>query len=317
MKCIVLFSGGLDSTLAVKLLEKQGLDVTALTFYSPFFSAEKSEKSAKLNKIKLKTMNLGSDYLKLVKSPKYGHGKAINPCIDCKIHMLKIAKKYAKKIGAKFIAIGFVLNQRPMSQHMSALRTIEKGAGMKGKLLIPLSAKLLPETEAEKKAWVDREKLMDISGRGRKKQMEMAKKIKLKWHAPVAGGCVLCEVHFSHKFMDLMKNKKRISENDAEILLYGRHFRVDDCKIMVGRNESENNMLSKLRRKTDSVFEVKGVGSPITVLRGAKTAKNVKMAAELTARYSSAPEGDVVVSCGKRKITVKKPISFDETKFLI
>lgn len=317
MKCVVLFSGGLDSTLAVKLLEKQGIDVTALTFYSPFFSSVKAEKSAKMNKIKLKTIKLGSDYVKLVKSPRYGHGKAINPCIDCKIHMLKLAKKFAKKIGAKFIAIGFVLNQRPMSQHMSALKTIEKRAGLKGKLLLPLSAQILNETEAEKKGWVDRTKLMNVAGRGRKKQMAMAKKLKLKWYAPVAGGCVLCEVRFSHRFRDLKKYKKRISENDVELLKVGRHFRVDESKIVVGRDKEENDVLRKLRQKTDYQLEVMGVGSPITLLRGNKTKKLVKVAAELTARYSSAPEGDVKVSCGKRKISVKKPISFDEKEYLI
>jgi tRNA U34 2-thiouridine synthase MnmA/TrmU len=317
MKAVALFSGGLDSTLAVKLLEKQGIDVTALNFTSAFFSSEKAEKSAKLNKIRLKTLKLGSGYLKVVKSPRYGHGKAINPCIDCKIHMLKAAKKYAKKIGAKFIAIGFVLNQRPMSQHMSALRTIEKRAGLKGKLLMPLSAQLLPETEAEKKGWVDRNKLMDIQGRGRKRQLALAKKLKIKWFSPVAGGCVLCEVRFSHRFRDLTRHKKRISENDVALLKYGRHFRVENSKIVVGRDKDDNENLRRLKQKTDYHLEVIGVGSPVVILRGKKTKKTVNIAAELTARYSSSPEGDVSVTCGKRKILVKKPISFDEKKYLI
>ncbi|MBN2112212.1 hypothetical protein JW707_03885, partial [Candidatus Woesearchaeota archaeon] len=222
MKCIALFSGGLDSVLAVKLIEKQGIDVTALNFTSPFFSSEKAVKSAKANRIKLRIINLGSGYLKTVKSPKYGHGRAINPCIDCKIHMLKKAKKYAKKIGAKFIIIGFVKGQRPMSQHMGALRIIEKESGLKGKLLMPLSAKLLPETEAEKKGWVDREKLLDLEGRGRKRQIELARKMKIKEYPSPAGGCLLCEVNFSRKLRDLIKHKKNITENDAELLKYGR-----------------------------------------------------------------------------------------------
>lgn len=317
IKAVVLFSGGLDSVLAVKLLENQGIEVTALNFSSPFFSSEKAEKSAKLNNIKLKTIKLTQDYIQLVKSPKYGHGKAVNPCIDCKILMLKKAKEYAKKIKAKFIAIGFVLNQRPMSQHIGALKKIEKESGLKGKLLSPLSAKLLPETEAEKKGWVDREKLRDIAGRGRKKQIALAKKLGVNWHIPVAGGCLLCEVHFSHRFRDLAKHKKRITENDVELLKYGRHFRINNSKVVVGRMESDNHALEKIKKKTDYQFEVKGVGSPITLLRGKKTKKTVMMAAELTARYSSAPEGEVKVSCGRKKISVEKPISFDEKKYII
>ncbi len=317
MKALAMFSGGLDSILAVKLIEAQGINVIGVNFTSCFFSSKNAEKSAKANNINLKIFDISKEYLKIVRKPKHGYGSAVNPCVDCKIFMLRKARQYAKKIGAKFIVTGEVLGQRPMSQHMGALRTIEKESGLKGKLLRPLCAKLLPETEAEEKEWVERGSLMNFQGRGRKNQIKLAKRFKVKEFPSPAGGCLLCEVEFAKRLRYLFKHQKRISMNDVEILKYGRHFLVDGAKIIVGRKEHENNQLAKLKRKTDYAFEAKGIGSPITILRGKKTAKAIRIAAELTARYSSASEGDVAVSFGKRKITVRKPISYDEKKLLM
>ncbi len=303
MKALGMFSGGLDSLLACKLLMEQGIKVEGIIFKSPFFGSEKAEKGAKQLRIKLKVVELGRGYVRMVRKPKFGYGGGMNPCVDCKIFMLKEAKKYAKKTGMKFIFTGEVLDQRPMSQKYKDLMMIAKEAGLERKLLRPLSAKLLPETEAEKKGWVERNKLLGIRGRSRKEQMELARKFKLKYPSP-AGGCLLCEKEFAVKLKDLFEHKKRVSAGEASLLKLGRHFRFGENKIIVGRNEEENKELLKLKRKSDYYFEVPGVGSPITVLQG-KGKEVIKLAASLTARYSDSEEETVLVKYGKERLNNK------------
>ena len=181
MKALGLLSGGLDSTLAVKLILDQNIDVIALKFTSPFCQCDQKGKcyasiATKKFNIPLKIMHKGQEYLQIVRNPKHGHGSGLNPCIDCRIFMLKKAKSYAKRIGAKFIFTGEVLNERPMSQHRPSLNLIEKECGLQGKILRPLSAKLLSPTEAEENQWVSRDKLLEISGRSRKPQLKLTKK---------------------------------------------------------------------------------------------------------------------------------------------
>ena len=184
MKALALLSGGLDSTLATKMIQEQGISIVALNFTSPFCLCGKNGcgavRVAKQLKLPIKILPMGLDYLKMIRSPKHGYGRNMNPCIDCRIFMLKKAKKYAAEIGASFLFTGEVLNQRPMSQYKKALEIIEKETNLKDKILRPLSAELLPETEAEREGWVNREKLLGIKGRSRKKQMELAKELDLK-----------------------------------------------------------------------------------------------------------------------------------------
>lgn len=309
MKAVGLLSGGLDSAIAVKLILEQGVEVVALNFVSPFCQCNQKGKChsidiAKKFGIPLKIKNKGMDYLKIVRNPRYGYGSCMNPCIDCRVYVLKKAKEYAEEIGAKFIFTGEVLGQRPMSQHMKALMLIEKDAGLEGKILRPLSAKLLPETEAEKKGWVDRNKLLDMRGRGRTPQFQYAKKLEIKDYACPSGGCLLTYKEFSFKLNDLFKHKKKVMVNDIELLKVGRHFRFDKNKIIVGRDEQENKRLIKLKDKADYVFEVPGIGSPITLLQGSKKRKAIEIAARLTARYSDAKSKKVLVSYGSKKIKV-------------
>jgi len=305
MKALALLSGGLDSTLAIKLILDQGIDVVALNFTSPFyaFNKEKDEsaKIAKKFKIPIKTISIGKEYFKILKNPKHGYGRGMNPCIDCKIFMLKKSKAIAKKIGASFIFTGEVLGQRPMSQYKKALKIIEKEAGLDGKILRPLSAKLMPETEAEKKGWVDRKKLLDISGRSRKTQLQLAEKFHLHNYSSPSGGCLLTCPEFAAKLRDLFKHKKRIEMKDIFLLKVGRHFRYGNNKIIVGRNESENKLLLKLKQKTDYCFEVPNCGSPITLLQGPKTKKAIEKAASLTLHYSD-KTGKSQVNFGKEKL---------------
>jgi tRNA U34 2-thiouridine synthase MnmA/TrmU len=307
MKALALLSGGLDSTLAVKLILNQGIDVVAINFTSPFCLCSRGGCGAvgvaKKFNIPLKIIKKNEDYLKIIRNPKHGYGKNMNPCIDCRIYTLKRAKKYAKKIGASFIFTGEVLDERPMSQHMKALKIIEKEADLEGKILRPLSAKLLPETEAERKGWVNREELLDIRGRSRKKQIQLAKNWKINDYPCPSGGCLLTYKEFADKVKDLFKYKKRIKMKDILILKIGRHFRFDKNKIIVGRNENENKKLLKLKDTSDYYFEVSDYNGPITLLQGPKTKKAMEKAASLTARYSDSKEKKTLVKFGRKKLS--------------
>lgn len=301
IKAFVMLSGGLDSLLAARLLQEQGIEVVGINFSSPFFGNKNAIEGAKQLGIKLVSVNLGKDYIAMLKKPKHGYGTAMNPCIDCHAFMLRKAKKLMKEYNISFIATGEVLNERPMSQNLKALEIVENESGLKGKLLRPLSAKLLPETETEKKKLADRIKLMDINGRSRQIQMQLAEKYKLKYPSP-AGGCLLCEKEFSIKLKDLLKNKKEITAEDIELLKIGRHFRTDGAKIIVGRNHEENIKIMKLA-KENYTFEVKDTPSPITLVIGKINDSIIKTAAALTMRYSDAEEG--IVNYGKGKFNKK------------
>jgi tRNA-uridine 2-sulfurtransferase len=315
VKGLALLSGGLDSSLAAKLLLNQGIEVTAIHVVSPFCVYEKrgcgASGAAEQLGIPLKVLNVGQDYLKVVRKPKYGYGKNINPCVDCRIFILKKAKKYAKEIGASFIFTGEVLDERPMSQHFRAMKIIEEEAGLKGKILRPLSAKLLPETFMEKKGMVDREKLLDIRGRSRKRQIKLAAELNIKDYPSPAGGCLLTCKEYAEKLRDLFNNTKKCSIEDISFLRVGRHFRFGKNKLIIGRNEKENRLLTEKKTQNDYYFEVPDVGSPTTILRGTKTKDAIRTAAELTAFYSDAKSEKVTVSFGRdrldKHITVTDP----------
>jgi len=306
VKALALLSGGLDSTLAAKLILKQGIDVVAINFVSPFCLCKKGEcgatEAAKKLGVPLKVVNVGYEYLKMVRKPKYGYGRNMNPCIDCRIFIVKKAKKYAKEVGASFIFTGEVLDERPMSQHSRAMKIIEEETGLKGKILRPLSARLLPETVIEKKGLVDREKLLDIRGRSRKPQIKLAEKFNIKDYPCPAGGCLLTYKEYANKLRDLFKHKKRCSIADVSLLKVGRHFRFGENKIIVGRNEAENKILTAKRARNDYYFEVPDIGSPITVLQGSKTKNAIRTAAALTAFYSDAKSDRVTVNFGRESL---------------
>jgi len=307
VKALGLLSGGLDSILATELIRKQDIEVVAFNVKTPFCICKKdgtSEAAAAANQLKvpLKVVSVEKDYLQMLRKPKYGYGKNMNPCIDCKIFMIKKAKKYAKEIGADFIFTGEVLGERPKSQHYPALRLIEEEAGLKGKLLRPLSAKLLPETAAEKKGLVDRTKLLSIQGRSRKPQFQLAKEFGIKSYPSPAGGCLLTCEEYSKKLRDLFANKKRVSMADVALLRVGRHFRLGKNKIIVGRNEAENKFLAAQKIPSEYYFELPDIVGPITILQGPKTKKAIETAAKLTAYYSDAETAKVKVNFGREAL---------------
>jgi tRNA U34 2-thiouridine synthase MnmA/TrmU len=307
VKALGLLSGGLDSILATELIRKQDIEVVAFNVKTPFCICKKdgtSEAAEAANQLKvpLKVVSVEKDYLQMLRKPKHGYGKNMNPCIDCKIFMIKKAKKYAKEIGADFIFTGEVLGERPKSQHYPALRLIEEEAGLKGKLLRPLSAKLLPETVAEKKGLVDRTKLLNIQGRSRKPQFQLAKEFGIKSYPSPAGGCLLTCEEYSKKLRDLFANKKRVSMADIALLRVGRHFRLGKNKIIVGRNEAENKLLFAQKTPSEYYFELPDIVGPITILQGPKTKKAIETAAKLTAYYSDAETAKVKVNFGREAL---------------
>jgi tRNA-uridine 2-sulfurtransferase len=314
-KALGLLSGGLDSTLAVKLILEQGIEVEAINFVTPFCQCRKggcgAVEAAKTFKIPLKMISAGTDYLRVVRNPRFGYGKNLNPCVDCRIFMLKKAKKYAQEIGAQFIFTGEVLGQRPMSQHKPALDLIEREAGLAGKILRPLSGKLLPETEAEAKGFVDKAALRDIRGRSRKPQIEMTKEFNITNYPCAGGGCLLTDHEFASKMQDLFVHSKRVTIKEVNLLKVGRHFRFGENKIIVGRNQAENMVLQERKTKADYYFEVPNCGSPTTLLKGPKSAVAIAKAAGLTAYHSDKKTGQVTAKYGtsklSREITVLVP----------
>jgi tRNA-specific 2-thiouridylase len=316
VKAISLFSGGLDSILATELVRRQGIEVIAYNLKTPFGTTKKGDKSeaqqgAEQLKVPLVVQSFDKQYIKMLRHPKHGYGKNINPCVDCKIFILKMAKKYAQEVGANFLFTGEVLGERPMSQQGPALKTIAKESGLEGKLLRPLSAKLMAETEAEKKGLIDRNNLLSISGRGRKPQMQLAKEFGITVYPSPAGGCLLTCEEYAKKLGDLFENKKNITSADIELLRVGRHFRVGKNKFIVGRNQAENLYLTGHKAKGDYYFELADIVGPNTLLQGPKTKTAIETAAKLTAAYSDAKTPNATVKYGKeslnKKITVVRP----------
>jgi tRNA U34 2-thiouridine synthase MnmA/TrmU len=294
----------LDSCLSTKLITLQGIDVTALYFNMPFCSSSypavqgaQEEIStphldslcerAELVGAKFRVYTTGQDYVDMVRSPQYGYGKNINPCIDCKIFFYKCAHEIMKQEGAQFIITGEVLGQRPMTQNLQTLDNMAKRAGVEGLVLRPLSAKLLPPTIPEEKEWVDRERLLDIQGRSRTRQMALAEQWGISDYPTPAGGCLLTDKNFSSRLRDLFSHG--VSDiNNITMLKYARHFRLsEDVKLIVGRDEKDNDAISRLVEEDDILMEAPDFGSPLCILRGPHSADFVDEAARICKRYSS------------------------------
>ncbi|MEO0049542.1 MAG: 7-cyano-7-deazaguanine synthase [candidate division WOR-3 bacterium] len=292
-KAIGLLSGGLDSTLAVKIIIEQGVEVVALNFVTPFCTCTKkgcrneAKKVAERFGIELKVIGLKEEYINLVKEPKYGYGKNMNPCIDCRIFMFSEARKYMEEIGADFVFTGEVLGQRPMSQNLRAMRLIEREAGLYGRLLRPLSAKFFEPTIPEREGVVNREKLLNIQGRSRKPQINLAHEKNIFDYPCPAGGCRLTDPNFARRLKDAFKYGED-SITDIMLLRFGRHFRLPSgAKVIVGRNERENLILKNFAGNNHYVlFEVKGISGPVTLLTKYNSQQDVEIAARICLAYS-------------------------------
>ncbi len=294
-KAIALFSGGLDSQLAVKLMLDQGIEVQCLTSRSVFHQHRSHEgkeypavAAAERLGVPITVLNTDDEMLELVKHPKHGVGKNMNPCVDCRIFLLRKASEKVRENGADFIVTGEVLGQRPMSQRKYAMALIEREAGVEGRVVRPLCAKLLEPTIPEKDRLVDREKLLAIRGRSRKEQMALAEKLGITEYPSPAGGCLLTDPGFSRRLAELMEHCDP-DVNDTELLKLGRHFRLDDrTKAVVGRDEGENCEIEGLAREGDLLLDAADVMGPTTLLRGEASESNVAIAARLTVKYGKA-----------------------------
>ena len=302
-KVVALLSGGLDSQLAIKMMQEQGFDVSAVAIKTPFCDFdcgrgcgfEIRERADDLN-VNLKTVYLGDEYIEMLKHPKHGIGAGFNPCIDCRSMMFDAAKKHMEEIGAEFIISGEVLGQRPMSQHAPALRTIENESNLVGKIVRPLSAALLPETDPEKDGLIKRENLGMIRGRTRRNQLDMAKKYGIENPPNAGGGCLLTEPQFGIKAKDLFSHTKNPTINDIDLLKIGRHFRLDEeTKFIVGRNKDENEMIKAIALPGDILLEAKDFVGPVSILRGSNAKQHLKFASSITLRYSDAPNNEQAI----------------------
>jgi tRNA-uridine 2-sulfurtransferase len=288
-KAILLFSGGLDSLLAAKILMQQGIKIKGVFFKHYFFSVKDIRKRAAKIKLPLWIVDISKQQLKIVLKPQFGYGKNLNPCIDCRLLMLKEAKKILEKKNYSFIVTGEVLDERPMSQKKKTMLFLEKEAGLESKILRPLSAKLLPITYAEEKGLVFRDKLYGIRGRGRKKQIYLAKKFGFKDYPNPAGGCLLTDSDFSKRMKAFLDSNLKPKEKDISLLYCGRHFWIESDLIVVGRKEDENKEIRKLKRAKDILIELKNIAGPTTLIRsynGKIKDKTIKKAKKLTKYYS-------------------------------
>ena len=292
---LAMISGGLDSILAAKLVKDQGIEVIGICFKSHFFNEKNALKMAKQIDIPLEVVDISDKHFEMVKNPKHGRGKNMNPCIDCHAMMMRYCGELLEKFHADFIVTGEVLNQRPMSQNRSALDIVKNESGTGNKILRPLCAKNLNPTEMEIEGLIDREALLDIKGRNRKVQMELAEKWGIVDYPSPAGGCKLTEPNYSIRLKDLIEHKEDISSTDLELLKVGRHFRISkDAKIISARTEEEGEILIQLLTADDLLFLSKEFTGSVVIISGKATNKDIELAAKVSGRYSKGKDEKII-----------------------
>ena len=292
MRAISLFSGGLDSMIAIKLIADQGIDVTAIHIKTGFGGTKDVtdilEKRAKMAGADFKVIDVREEYIqKILFDPKYGYGKNFNPCIDCHGYMFRIAKGIMRELGASFIVTGEVLGQRPMSQRADALKQVSALAEDKEDKLIlrPMCAKLLEPTTPEIEGWVDREKLLDISGRSRERQLSLAKEYGWEEYESPGGGCLLTEAHYSDRIREFVKHDE-FSVSDIDLLKFGRHFRLPDgAKAVVGRNKEDNEGLQRVQ--SNKYIPIKlPIAGPFSLISANASDSDKALGAKLAITYA-------------------------------
>ncbi|MFW6421771.1 MAG: 7-cyano-7-deazaguanine synthase [Candidatus Bipolaricaulota bacterium] len=323
ISAVVLFSGGLDSTLATAVAKDQGLELRGFHLDTGLHTSsghqEQLHRAAEELEIDIEIEPADQEYFELIRDPEHGYGSAMNPCLDCRIYMLKRAKAYLEQTGADFVISGEVLGQRPMTQRNKNLLSLVDGeSGLEGYLVRPLSAKLLPPTVAEQKGWIDRDQLYGIQGRSRKVQLSLAEEYGITEYQQPAGGCLLADPNFGHRLEEFIQQEDpdQLQEQDLILLQHGRHFRLPQgSKAIIGRNEEENEVLheyaeGKLR------LEAADRPGPTTILPGQPKPGDKQIAARLTARYSGAdPEDRVTVQIrknGEGEELDVRPVSADD-----
>ncbi|MCD6319263.1 MAG: tRNA 4-thiouridine(8) synthase ThiI [Candidatus Desulfofervidaceae bacterium] len=306
-KVLAIFSGGLDSLLAVCLIRQQGFVVEGVYFETPFFPAERARQSAKQINLPLSIVDITGEMLTIIKNPRFGYGSGLNPCLDCHLLMCKKACKIMQEKRYAFIISGEVLGQRPLSQTKEAMLKITKECPCGDYVLRPLSAKLLPPTKAEQEGWIDRNQLLDIKGRSRAYQIELAKKFGINDYPAPAGGCLLTDTIFAARLKDLLVHQEKINRRDLELLKLGRHFRLNEVtKAIVGRNQRENEILKRLSLPEDTALEVINYPGPFVLIPYGGDFAGEELASILAVSYSDAPKGKPAIIFIKQKGKVKE-----------
>jgi len=312
-KAFALLSGGLDSALAVKMILDQGVEIEAVNFMSPFCNCtpktagckNQARKLADEFGIKIRVIPKGMDYMKMVERPPHGYGRGMNPCIDCRIYMLRKVREMMSAEGVSFVITGEVLGQRPMSQHRRAIEIIEKEGGLSGLILRPLSAKYFEPTVPEQEGIVDREKLLALSGRSRKPQIELAEKLGITDYPCPAGGCLLTDREIAARLRDLFIHRPDYTMADLHLLKLGRHFRIDPgLKIIVGRNQAENEQIKRLAGLGDAVFRPLNFRGPTVLAQGALSPALEQTIGQIVARYCQDEPASYRI--GKRVRTIEE-----------
>jgi len=307
-KALVLFSGGLDSVLAAELLRRCGVGVVAITFTSPFFGSDKANKAAAERGLDLEVADITARFLETLKNPRYGYGKNLNPCIDCHALMLREAGRFMEEQGADFLFTGEVLGQRAMSQRREALGKVEKLAGYPGRILRPLSARLLPPTLVETEGRVDRERLLDLQGRSRKPQMALAEAYGITDYPQPGGGCILTKEGFGNKLAKLLELFPDPGAREVELLKWGRHFLLPQGGLCIlGRNQADNRRLESLAVGSDILLRSGSHPGPIgLLLPAARFEEDRELAERAVIAYSDTPlasRGDVTWRYGDHQGT--------------
>lgn len=324
VRALGLCSGGLDSILSALVLKEQGIDVHWVSFETPFFSSAKAKKASQQTGVPLVVKRITSVYMQMMRSPSVKYGKNMNPCMDCHTLMFRLAGEIMAERGFDFLFSGEVLGQRPMSQTRTSLRYVEKHSGCDGFILRPLSAKRLPETIPEQQGLVDRRRLLDLSGRSRKPQLQLARQFGVSDFPAPAGGCLLTDKTFSRRLKDLLDHQETVLEKDLDLLKFGRHMRLEpQTKIVVGRTRQDNEQIGRcIDPKTDLVLRVDPFPGPLVVMPGGGGEAMVLLAAGICAGYSKAPNHipvTVSVQAGehRRQVTVTGIAPDENKKYLI
>lgn len=292
IRALLLLSGGLDSTLAIRVLQNAGIEVTAISFVSHFFGSAKAKIAAQKMGVELREFEFKQEHLAVVKNPVYGYGQWMNPCIDCHGLMFAKAGEIMKKEGFDFLASGEVLGERPKSQTRSALKCVDKLSGVAGYIVRPLSAKLLEPTIPEMAGKIDRSKMLDLSGKGRKRQIQLAADWGITDYPTPAGGCLLTEGHFATNLKTLLNIHSEPDVENLALLKLGRHFWHNDNQIVLGRDQDEcENKLPQLISTDDVVVELAEDNGPLAVIHGKKIDQEaIDYTIGLIKKYAKIPE---------------------------
>lgn len=299
-RVLAMFSGGLDSIIVVKYMEKLGYEVIPVFFSTPFFMPAKAQKTAEINKIALEVIDISDKHLEMLKAPVYGFGKHLNPCIDCHGLMFSILQTYLEQYDADFMVSGEVLNQRPMSQRRDALNAVRKLSGAGDLIIRPLCQKLLPDTLPIREGWVKKEDMLDINGRSRARQMALAEELGVVEYPNSGGGCLLTDKGYTKRLQDLV-TYENLEHQYIQFLEFGRHFRLNsETKVIITRTKGESDTITPMLTE-ELVIKCKNIPGPLGVIQSNHVISldELKLAGSILLRYNGKSADNEEIEYGK------------------